>query len=143
MAWHSVLGPRFLVKHREHEILSRYKDMDLVAKVFLEIDASPGQGRAEIPAHLLAIRFALAGQRELVAEVMPDAQPYREFVLLVILADTPASLGDVLDRRMHVREPHEQARQTSAMLGDRLHALPLILSSSRSRAYHITGLTML
>jgi hypothetical protein len=57
-------------------------------------------------------------------------------MLLGTFTDTAPAIGDMLDRGVDIQEPHQQARQATAMLRDRLHALALILSGARCLADH-------
>jgi hypothetical protein len=122
----SVLRPWLSVKQIEHEILSRHKDMNLIAEVFLEWDAAPDQARATLPSH--PVPRSMIG---LMAEMVPDTQADRPLVLLSTLTDSPAPFGHMLNRGVNIQEPHEQAGQATTVRDYILHALPLILERSR------------
>jgi hypothetical protein len=138
IARQSVLLPWPLGKLIEQKILSRHKHMDLVPEVILENMPAPSQGRAELAAHLLAGAMVVR-----MAEVMPLAQAYGPAMDLLVLADSPASLGNVLDRGEHIGMAHEQTRQATAMLGDRVHALLLILAGPGRAADHYAAPVLL
>jgi len=68
-----------------------------------------------------------------VAKVMPDAQANRGHMLVL---KAPAAVGDMLNGGVPVQIAAQQAWQAAAIDRNGIHALPLVLASSRSLTDH-------
>jgi hypothetical protein len=139
MARQSVLGPRLPVKRRQQEILSRNKHLYLIPEVLLEGSTTPRKGGTERASCNLSRPAKVPGPALPVVdrhpEVMPSTQAYGPLMLL-LLGDATAAIGDVLDRRRPIGNAGEQARQAAAVAAYGFHPFRIVRPDRRGFTDH-------